>query len=262
MTFVRTTLFIVLLSQFAVSPTATDAKSPFLIIEAATNVEGGIGSAFDVRDLEHFVVAQFLRQRVEGVVPSSSAEDLQPGDGSDVYVLTLTVEQLEEASRPRWDWADRRYVDEEMLHLEVSLVLTHGEGGATVGTLHDIRDYRAEDFGSFAQPQAVRAVVYQAATKLADRFVSAASNGGFGETLRSIQRSETPADLVNDWQELPLEWKLLSAMAAALLFVFLFGISVRFLLFASRLASCVLLPRGRRPPAYVLADDDDEKFGS
>lgn len=259
MTFLRTTLFLLVISQFAVAPSAIDTQPPFLIVGVEINVESDVASAINVRDLEHFVVAQLLASRVERVLPSSSVGEIEP---TEAYVLTLTIEQLEEASRPRWKWSDRRYVDDDMLHLELSLTLTRADG-AIAGCLRDIRDYRAEDFGRFTEVEPVRAVVFQGAVKLTNRFVSAATEGDFGEALRSIQRSETPADFINDWQELPLEWKFLSVVAAGLLSIFLAGIFVHLLFIASRVASFVLFPRGlhRQPAAYVL-DQDDEESGS
>jgi hypothetical protein len=59
-----------------------------------------------------------------------------------------------------------------VLHVEVSIALkpTDGEGGA-IGGLYDIHDYRAEDFGCFSRPQAVRGALYKAAADLTDEFV-------------------------------------------------------------------------------------------
>ena len=118
------------------------------------------------RDLDHFLVHELIRRRVETVVPASSAEDLDSGDIPDVYTLTLSIEQLEEAWRPRWNWGGSRYVDDDVLHLEVSVALAHGGDDASVGGLYDIHDYRAEDYGPFSQAQAVRAVVYEETSKL------------------------------------------------------------------------------------------------
>jgi len=60
----------------------------------------------------------------------------------DAYALALSIEQLEEAWRPRWDWSERRYVDDDLLHVEMSLTLVRTQDDATVGGLYDIHDYR------------------------------------------------------------------------------------------------------------------------
>jgi hypothetical protein len=115
--FLRRTAFVLVFTQLAVAPSMPLAKKPPLLqVEAASSVEGDIAAAVNVRDIERFVVAELIRRRVVIVVPSSSAEDLDTSDAPAVYLLTLSIEQMEQAWRPQWNWAERRYMDDEQLH--------------------------------------------------------------------------------------------------------------------------------------------------
>lgn len=239
-----------LLIQHATPPLPDDA--PLLVVKAVANDSAGPTQVVDLRDLERYIVATLIRDRVGLVLPASSMgrDDIA---SADAFVLEFTVEQLEEAWRPRWEWSRQAYGDEDVLHVEVSIALkpTDGEGGA-IGGLYDIHDYRAEDFGSFSRPQAVRGALYKAAADLTDEFVRAAMEGEMGEKFSAIQHPTTLADLERDWDELSFEWKFTSAAAGAFIGLLLLSVAMHLLVTIARLANCIVVPPSlRNQPEYL-----------
>jgi hypothetical protein len=218
-------------------------SSPLLLVSVTANESSAPASALDLDDLEHFVVSRLTDERVVLVLPASSVE-LGEGEDTDIHVLEFSVEQLEEAARPRWDWIQHAYVDDDVLHVEMTFALKHAAPDVRpIGGLYFIRDYRADDYGSFSRPQAVRAVVYEAAANLTDEFVRAAANGEFGESFRSIQRPAAPSDFVAEWQELSPGWKLTSTVTALVVMLLLIGLMIRILFGMARVFYYVLVPR-------------------
>lgn len=117
-----------------------------------------------------------------------------------------------------------------------------------------MRDFRAEDYGDFSTPQAVRGAAYKAAADLVDEFILAASGGEFGDGLRTIQRPETPADVVHEWGELSTEWKIACVIGAVFAFILALGLAIRLVCAVARLIYVILVPRSLRnepalPPA-------------
>jgi len=241
-----------------IAPANREVGPPGLVIAATTNVQNEVTAALNLRDIEHYVVAELIRHRVENVVPASSLARSQASHPADTYQLEFSIEQAEEAWRPRWNWTEKRYVDDDVLHLELSIAVIRTRDGVIVGGMYDIHDYRGEDYGPFSTPQAVRAAVYKAASKLADEFVLTATQGEFGERIRTIQRADTPADLVNDWSELSSDWKFATAVLAVFVFILLLGLAIRIVYAVFHITYCILVPRSLRlapalPPRIVLA---------
>ena len=160
--FLALALFLPLL-QISGSP---PPSPPLLIVRATVGVSTEPAQAIDARDLEHYLVSILIDERVGMVIPASSV-DPKDSDIAGAYVLDLAVEELDESQRPGWDWGDGAYVDDNVLHVEVSLALGKAgdENEATAG-LYDIHDYRAAEFGPFSRPQSVRAAVYKAAASI------------------------------------------------------------------------------------------------
>jgi hypothetical protein len=230
-----------------IAPANRDLGSPGLVVTATSSVHNEVASALNLRDIEHYVVAELIHHRVENVVPASSLASSLSSLPADTYQIEFSIEQAEEAWRPRWNWTEQRYVDDDVLHLELSITLIRTRDGVIVGGLYDIHDYRAEDFGSFSTPQAVRAAAYKAASKLADDFVLASTQGEFGERLRTIQRADTPADVVNDWSELSADWKFATALIAVVVFILLLGLAIRIVYAILHITYCILVPQSLRP---------------
>ncbi len=181
-----------------------------LAVSVTITPQNAVSEALNARDLEHFVVSDLKRHRIASVPDSSVEDTLDTDDG--VYALDLFIDQAEIAQRPRWDWVDRRYRDDEILHLELSLVVTRLSDREQLGSLNLYRDYRAEDYGRFSSPQAVRGAVYEAVTDLSSQFADGVSKGDFGAEIGTFQHPFAPADAYDLWQESSPREKVLSGL--------------------------------------------------
>ncbi len=239
---------LIILATLLATPANHGPGPPQLVVAANSQVENDVTAALDFRDLEHYLVFELQSVRVDNVVPASTLErsenDPAPAGG---YLLEFFIEEAEIAVRPRWNWSEERFTDDPILHLEVSLTLTRDE--KTLGRLYDIHDYRAKDYGAFASPHAVRGATYHAAANLVDKFVRGALNGEFGGALASIARSDTPADLLHDWNELSPRPKLVTAVFAVLIGVLVLGLAIRLVYAILQLTYRILVPRRFREPA-------------
>lgn len=155
------------------------------------------------------------------------------------------------AKRPQWDWGECAYLEDEVLHVEVSLALERAGDEDEAAALYNIRDYRAEDLGPFSRPKSVRAAVYRAASGIAHNFVSAASRGKFGEEFRSIRRPLSSDDLRREWAGLWPQCKAVAAAVGALMLGCMLGLALRTVLLFLRLLYCIAVPRSLRPPSYL-----------
>jgi len=238
---------LIVLSSFLLSANHGPGP-PALVVAATSEVNNNVTGNLNFRDLEHYLVAEFLSRRVENVVPLSTLERSQTPPHPGSYIVEFSIEEADTAVRPRWDWTERRFTDDGILHLEVSLTLRRARDDAVVGGLYEIHDYRAQDYGNFSTPQAVRGATYQAAASLLDEFVQAASHGEFGEALATIERPDTLYDLVHDWTELSPESKVATAALTLVAAIVALGIAIRIILAVLRLIYKILVPSDLRPP--------------
>ena len=229
------------------------SSAPLLLVRATVGVSTDPARAIDARDLERYIVSILRDERIGQVVPFSSV-DLKESDVADAYILDVTVEELDLAQRPRWDWSDGAYVDDNVLHVEVSLALGKmGDEDEAIAGLYDIHDYRALEFGSFSRPQSVRAAVFQAAASIEGDFLDASAQGEFGENFR---RPSWPTDLLKVWNQLSPLWKAIGAFAGGLILACVLGLSFRMILLFVRLLYYIAVPRSLRPPSYLPPESD------
>ncbi len=248
---------ILLASLLLVAPAIQGPGPPGIVVIATTAIRDQANAALDLRDLEHYLVQCLIDRRVEKVVAASSVAR-QITHSADSYLLELSIDEAERAARPRWQWTEHRFRDDAILHLELSVTVTRLKDSAIVGGLYDTRDFRAEDYGDFSRPEAVRGATYEAAADLMDDFVLAASTGYFGPGLTSIKRPEAPPDLLHNWGKLPPDWKVFSVFAVVFVFIVALGIAVRLAYALARLIFWVLVPPGlRRKPVVPLAEEED-----
>ncbi|MDT8067965.1 MAG: hypothetical protein ROO76_07325 [Terriglobia bacterium] len=195
---------------FAGDNTQQSEPEKILAVSVTITPQNAVAEALDARDLEHFVVTDLKRHRISSVPDSSVEDTLDSDDG--VYAVDLFIDQAEIAQRPRWDWFDHQYRDDEILHLELSLVVTRLSDREQLGSLNLYRDYQAEEYGRFLSPQAVRGAVYEAVTNLSAQFSDGVSKGDFGAEIGNFQHPFAPADAFDLWHESSLGEKVLSGL--------------------------------------------------
>jgi hypothetical protein len=178
-----------------------------------------IAETLDTRDLEHVLVARLKRNRISAIAFTSIEEILDSDEG--VYVIDVGIDQADIAQRPQWSWLDKRFRDEEILHLELSLTVTRLENGEALGYLYRSYDYSAEEYGQFSSPQAMRGAVYESIGALASDFVAGVERGDFGSELDSFRHAFTLEDAFDQWSELSVGLKVALMFVAVLLFILL-----------------------------------------
>ena len=196
---------------FAVSLTATD--------------ESKVVQALDLLDLEHFAVSELKDRRISAAAFTSVEDSLDSDEG--VYIVEVGIDEAAIAERPDWSWMEQRFRDDEILHLELSLSVTRSEDAETLGTLYRTYDYRAEDYGHFSSPQAIRGAVYKAVSALTLAFAVGIVRGDFGSDLDAFHHPFSAQDAFELWDDFSTLAKVGLVFGALLLFVLLLALVLR-----------------------------------
>lgn len=167
------------------APPATTVK-PWFVVFVRPNQQDNPKPVYDGKDLELYFANQLNAQRIDAVVPFSTARIPKPAT-PDVYLLELTVDALSTGHRTRHDWGGN-YVDDPFVHTELSLKIWNLASQRLIGEVGERRDYHIEDPENTERQ---RARLYETADHLADGFVAQVTAGHFGKDLQSIQRPLT-----------------------------------------------------------------------
>ena len=198
-----------------------------LAVSVTAADENKVAEVLNLPDLEHFLVSELKRKRFAAIALTSIQGSLE--DDESVYVVEVGIDQAEIAQRPVWNWMDKRFLDDEILHLELSLSVTRLKDGESLGSLYHSYDYRAEDYGRFSSPQAIRGAVYEAVAAMSSNFATAIERGDFGGDLESFQHSFAPQDALDLFSQLPTGLEVLLLLVTFLGFVLILGLAYRLL---------------------------------
>lgn len=135
-------------TAFGAHLSATAPEEKTLAVSVIAPDDNQIAQALDAKDLERFFVSELKPGRITAL-PLTSIDDPEEIEG--LYVLEVSIDQADTAQRPIWNWVDKRYRDDEILHLELSLSVTRFSD-KSLGSLYYSRDYRAADYGIFSAP--------------------------------------------------------------------------------------------------------------
>ena len=183
-TFFRIVVALLLGSSLAYAgetPNPVQPEEKTLAVSVTALDDNKIAEAFDLRDLEHFIVSKLKHVQVVAVPFTSIQDSLESDEG--VYMVDIGIDEAEIAQRPKWTWTEQRFRDDEILHLELSLSVTRLRDNASLGNLNHSYDYRADDYGRFSSPQAVRGAIYEAVAALSLEFATGVEHGDFGGDL-------------------------------------------------------------------------------
>lgn len=244
----RRTLSLFLFLALAVLASAQNPDTPFLVVRVTDKVANDISSALDTKDLERYVVSELIRRRIDNVIPFTSAKDRLVDGSEGLVLIDVSLDQADITDRPLWVFSDGRYKDDQILHIEFSVELTpQGDPESAVG-FHDMRDFRAAEYGHFSSPQAIKGATYEAVSDLADDFLKLAQEGELGDQFRDMQRPYTFRDAVSELEGPPTARKLAIAGGVLVVFVVFFLLFIRFIVSTAR-ALAGIMPR---PPATVV----------
>lgn len=271
--------FILLASSasFADGPPEMEPARRILAVSVTAPNENPVLKSVDMRDLEHYFVAELQQRRIDATAFTSLQEQ---DSNAGLYVIDISIDQADVAKRPEWQWWEHRFQDVALLHVEYTLTLTRLEDDKTLGDFHYARDYRGEKFGSFSSPNAIGGAVYESLEALSTAFADSVERGDYGSEITSFQHEFSLADISYFWEQrtFPMKVFIGFTLCLALLafFAFLFHlISALFtgvaMLFGARPAPEIVYverrsrPLGRRKTPAVLqgyesldGEDEDE----
>lgn len=273
-------LLLVLASQ-ARGEVPANPEAPFLVVRVTDKVASDITGALDMRDLERYVVSEFIRRRIENVLPFTSVKDHTVDSSEDLIRVEVTLDQADVATRPLWSFSDGRYKDDEILHVEFSMEVTPGGDPESAVGFHDMRDFRAAEYGHFSSPQALRGAIYEAASTLTEDFAKLAQEGELGDQFRDIQRPYTFKDALAELQGPPTARKLALAGGAVVVLVVFFLLLIRVIVSTARVLAGITprpttvvyrelrplksrviepLPVSEEEPEELLAEEENEEL--
>ena len=224
-----------------------------LVVSITAADRNTVAQALDLRDLEHFAVSELKRRRLAAIAFTSVEESLESTEGP--YAAEIGIDQADIAERPKWNRLDQRFLDDEILHLELSLSVTRLADGENLGSLFHAYDYRAEDYGRFSSPQAVRGAAYEAVAALMSDFAAGVERGDFGGDLQQFQHPFALQDALDLFSQLSTAAKVGLVVLVLLLVVLCLGLTFRLL------DALLGLFVPRRPAPQVVIVRQESRFG-
>ena len=159
---------------------------PILIVRATTPIEKNGEPTLDLTDLERYVAQELAWRTVANVRPSAMVSIPAPAPPG-TFLLEISVDALRPAVRSAWKHDENKVKDLTVFTVELSLKVKNAATGALlqklVQTVEGTSWYGIDDWTMAAK----RALVYQAAETLAERFVDSATDGSFGQALQSVE---------------------------------------------------------------------------
>ena len=184
---------------------------PILIVWAKTDLPEQGKPTLDLLDLERYFVKQLSDRGMENVIPATTSK---LNTAPNVFMLELYVDAMRTASRARRDPITNVIEDDPIFHVELSLAVKHRRTGQAMGGTGERREYHFNSI-ELTEIGPKQVAIYSTADKLADRFVSGALQGQFGEQWRALQTPPEPT--FQQWQ---------IALAAGITFVVLVFVAV------------------------------------
>jgi hypothetical protein len=161
-------------------------SKPTLIVWAHTNLENQGAPTLDVLDLERYLVNALAERKIENVVAWTTVASHPP---TNAYLLELSVDAMQVAERPRWNENSERYAPDTLFGTDLSLRVKEFASGKVLGVLRSRAEHHFDPPSNTDDMVQKRAAIYESANKLADQFVTAASDGHLGQALERIQPS-------------------------------------------------------------------------
>lgn len=168
------------------------AEKPMLIVWAKTELEGGGQPTLDLVDLERYFAKQLTEYGVENMAPSATAH-MPKAPAQNIYLVELSVEAMQHATRAKQDETTKAYKDEYFFCVELSASVKNLASGQPLGSMTERYEHQFVSNDGSQKLTAKRAGIYAAADRLADEFAGAMGGGKFGSALREIRPSHVRA---------------------------------------------------------------------